>query len=764
MSKEINVVEAFKDMLKNQYNRVQEHVKEFEISPQKFTNRISLLLILTLSVVVRLYPILKGWDPLIKAFDPQFQLRSADYILNNGLIAFFKWRDMFSWYPYGREVGSTMYIMVPLMVDFSYLVLNALGFKVSLQFAAFLVPVIFGTLGVLYIYRLASELISERAGLFAAIIMSITPAYLSRSIAGFVDNESIGVLLTVASFFYFSQALNHDDLRSAIKAGVALALLASSWGAFRFGYDLVALYALVLVMTGNYSARLLKQYSMTVGVASSLMILLPRISGGFLLDAEGLGPLGILLIMMVFGIIQNASRDLNPEQFRRLVISSFVVILALAIALAALLVSIGFLGKIGDKFISVLLPGDRNKLPLIDSVAEHQPLSWGSFYFNMNTMVFFIPIGIYEAIRKPTEKNLFILTLGLTSIYFSGSMIRLMLLLAPAAVLLTALAIDQLLISYGLIAHKRINKTSVRASRLRRTQKIGEVEIIITYFIILIFVGSIISNGLNAADQRFSSPELTPGQSPKDSFADWPQAFEWMKTHTSYKLWAQNSSEDRPGNPPIMLSWWDYGYYITSLGETASLVDNATTNSTQIGTVGTMLMWNTSASIKLMYKYNVQYILINSAGGLLNFGSDIGKSIWMIRISEQYTPEYGIVEEDYYTRNEGYMGKYADSTLFQLMAYKSPGMGDSPFVDRNGWSNTVADSLKDVNVLEIPPYFKEVFRSDGYLANPGTSVPGDFPFIRIYKVIYPDDIELQVAEFDQTMAKIRANMAEDNSS
>jgi len=756
MSREINPVEAFKDMLKNQYERFREHVKEFEISPQKFTNRISLLLILTLSVVVRLYPLLKGWDPLIKAFDPQFQIRSAGYILDNGFIAFFKWRDMFSWFPYGREVGSTMYIMIPTMVDFTYLVLNALGFHVTLRFAAFLMPVIFGTLGVLYTYRLASELISERAGLFAAIMMSITPAYLSRSIAGFVDNESIGVLLTVGSFFYFAQALRKDSFPSAVKAGVTLALLAGTWGAFRFAYDLVALYALILVMTGNYSSRLLRQYSMTIGVSSSLMILLPRISGKFIFDTEGLGPIGVLGIILIFGMIQNASKDLNPQQFKRFVISSFVIVVVFAAVIATILISFGFLGKIGDKFISVLLPGDRNSLPLINSVAEHQPLTWGSFYFNMNTMVFFIPMGIYEAIRKPTERNIFILVLGLSSIYFSGSMIRLMLLLAPAAVLLSALAIDQLLIAYGLIAHKRITKTKTRTSRLRQTKKITEIEIIITYVIILIFLGSMINNGLTAADQRFSSPELTPGNTPADAYTDWPQTFDWMKTHTSFKLWAQNESATSTV-PPVMLSWWDYGYYLTSLGDTATLVDGGTTNSTQIGVAGTMLMWNASASIKLMYKYHVQYVLVNSAAGLLNLGSDIGKSIWMIRISHQYTPEFGIKEADYYTRTEGYHGKYVDSVLFQLMAYKAPEMGDSPFFQKNQWANTVADKLQNENVLELPPYFQEVFRSDGILQS-AASAPGSFPFIRIYKVNYPDDIEQQVAQFDQMMAQIRANM------
>ncbi len=750
--------DRFKELTERVGERVKEHFREYEVEKGSAMKHVSLIIILTLAFVVRLFPTLLGWDPLIKAFDPWFQLRSAGYILQNGLIAFFKWHDYYSWYPYGREVGVSMYIAIPLATIFIYSILQFLGFNITLTFAGYLVPVVFGTIAVYVSYLLGKELVSDRGGLIVALIMAVTPSYVQRSIAGFLDNEALGVLFTMLSFYFFVRALRRNSAGSAILAGISLFLLSTSWGAFRFGYDLIGIYALVLVMTGHYSERLVKTYTITISVSSLLMILIPRIGGAFLLSTEGVGPIGVIVFLILFGIIQNLASTLPPKVFRQFIILSFVTLLTVIGLAAIALASIGALEAIGDKFISVILPDSRSALPLIDSVSEHQPLTWGSLYFNISTMVFFIPIGLYFAINKPTERNLFILTWGLITIYFSGSMIRLMLILAPAAALLTALAVDNLLIPYALISHKRIKVTKATM----RMKRIGNAHTFLAYLTVFALLAIMVGAGINAAADRYSRPEITPSLDgkPNGALDDWMEAFEWMRTHTSYKKHIKENGMD--SLPPVMVSWWDYGYYITSLGETITLVDNATINSTQIATVGTMLMWNASAAINLMYKYNVQYVLVYSAAGVLSLSSDIGKAIWMIRISEQYTPQYGVKESDYFDQGSGYKEKFYQSVLYNLMAYAPPDMtgidqSRPPFIDRKGLKDSLLPDLDSHPVTSLT-YFKEVFRSSGYPpGGAGAPASGDYPLIRIYQVIYPEDMALRINEFDQTMAKIYEN-------
>ena len=756
MAEEIDLGKWFKEKFSIFQKKIKDHFDEYDFNRASIAHNISLTLILIIAVTIRLFPYLKGWDPTIKAFDPHMQLRAAHYILDYGFIDFLKWWDTLSWYPYGSPKGSSLYFAVPVAIVLVYKILTFVGFSITVELAAYLVPVIFGTLGVYYSYLLGKELVSPRGGLFSALIMAVIPAYVSRSIAGFVDNESVGVLFTVMAFYYFSRAFIRDSNKDAILAGLSMALLGSSWGAFRFAFDLMPIYALVIVITGNFSIRFLRAYITTISISTLLMMMVPRIGPHFIIATEGLAPVGMIAFLVLYGLLLNLSQVLKPESFRKVLIVGFLSLILLLGGLFLLLLSTGSVSVIGSKFISVLLPESRNALPLIDSVSEHLPLAWGNLYANLSTLLFFMPLGVYFAIRNPTERNLFILTFGLTTIYFSGSMVRLMLILAPSAAILTALAIDNLLMPFAFAAHGRIKLTKTTMT----LPSIGGQNAAASYLIVYALLIFTLSSGINTAGDLYSTPELTPGNDPSNLLDDWLQTFAWMRGHTSFysSLPKTNFAGLDSGQPPVMLSWWDYGYYITAEGDTISLVDNATTNSTQIATVGTMLMWNETAAINLMYMYNVQYVLVVPAGGQVGLGSDLGKSIWMIRISEQYTPEFGVDEDDYFG-SSGYVNKYYQSVLYRLMAYESPDMNlESGTGSKPPFINDNAGLVPDLRENNVPAnsllYFTEVFRSSGLVP----TAPGDFPFIRIFRVDYPDDIDLRVNEFQLTMSKIRNNM------
>jgi len=769
-SNEIELTEAAREWFDRRTRQVRDHFEEYDLDKATIAHRVSLILTILIAFVVRLYPLLLGWDPLIKAFDPWMQLRAAEYIIDNGFLNFLTWYDTFSWYPYGRLTGASLYFGVPLAIVLVYNVLTFVGFNVTVQFAATLVPVIFGTITIMVIYLLATELISRRAGLFAALVMSVTPSFLSRSILGFVDNESIGVLFTVLTFYFFSRAFLRDSNKSAILAGFFMFALASSWGAFRFAYDLFPVIALVMVITGKMTPRFLRAYVTTISISTILLIMVPRTGGKFINDLEGLAPIGMVAFLVLFSILQNLSRNLSPEAFKNVIVVGFAAIAVTLGGIFTILVATGVIDNIGDKFVSVLLPTVRNDLPLIDSVSEHLPLAWGSLYSNLSTLVFFIPVGIFFALRNPTEKNIFILVFGLVTIYFSGSMVRLMLILAPAAAILTALAIDNLLLPFAYATHGRIRLTKITMSM----DSIGGQNSVGAYVTVFALMAIMLSTGVVAAGERFSTPEITPGQTPETALTDWLEAFDWMHKNTAYSQYSVNGYEGlKDGQPPVMLSWWDYGYYITANGETISLVDNATTNSTQIGTVGSMMMYNESTSIALMYKYNIKHVLVVPAGGQLGLGSDVGKSIWMIRIAEKNAPVYGITEEEYFDDNAGggYTDKYFESVMWRLMAYHAPDMGEDsngigrpPFYTGQGGGqgglNSLVSDFRSDGVVNSLDFFTEVFRSTGVTP----AAPGLYPFIRIYEVNYPADIEQRVNAFDESIAKAQAALdaAEDD--
>jgi asparagine N-glycosylation enzyme membrane subunit Stt3 len=331
-------------------------------------------------------------------------------------------------------------------------------------------------------------------------------------------------------------------------------------------------------------------------------------------------------------------------------------------------------------------------------------------------------------------------------------MVRLILLLAPAAALLSAMAIDKLLYTYSLSAH---GKMALTKRKIRITKSIGRDEAIIAYLVIF---GLLVTFSIHSVKlgEQFSNSEMAPVffLQPGVPSTDWQETLLWLRT---------NAQGDGivPNSPAVVMSWWDYGYWITNYGNATSLVDNATTNKTQIGTVGTMLMWNFTESVKLMYKYNVKYVLINSQAGIPGLGSDLSKAIWCIRIAGATVPQYGVNEDEFYGLTEDqrgyeYKDRYYDSVLYRLAAYdKDTGYAwDSTFSGTPTSENPgLLSKAKDNAVYDLTgddgfTYFKEVFRSYGFTQYAQNARL--YPLIRIFEVVYPENIAQASAElFDR---------------
>ena len=48
----------------------------------------------------------------LNEFDPFFNYRATEYIVNNGADSYFEWNDDLSWYPHGRDVSWSSQVML----------------------------------------------------------------------------------------------------------------------------------------------------------------------------------------------------------------------------------------------------------------------------------------------------------------------------------------------------------------------------------------------------------------------------------------------------------------------------------------------------------------------------------------------------------------------------------------------------------------------------------------------------------------------------
>lgn len=143
---------------------------------------------------------------------------------------------------------------------------------------------------------------------------------------------------------------------------------------------------------------------------------------------------------------------------------------ALALGLAS-----GYISPWTGRFYSLLDPTyAKDNIPIIASVAEHQPTSWSSFMFDFHVLLILFPAGLYFCFKKLTDASIFVIIYALTSLYFSGVMVRLILVATPAICLISAVAVSATLKTLtGLLREKApISTTSKSVGSSKASAKV----------------------------------------------------------------------------------------------------------------------------------------------------------------------------------------------------------------------------------------------------------------------------------------------------
>ncbi|MFW9777843.1 MAG: STT3 domain-containing protein [Candidatus Heimdallarchaeota archaeon] len=622
----------------------------------------SLVLIFVIAFILRILPFFQ-YEVILSANDPYSQLRAAEYISEHGLFAFLSWVDNQTWYPEGRHWGKSQYLGTPLSAVFLHEVALFLGIDIPLRVIAYFQPAIMGSLTTMAIYFLGKELANKKVGLLSALLLAISAGHLQRTTAGFFDNEGLGILFLVLSLYFYSRALRTDSIFSAIFAGLSLGVLSGSWGASTYVFNLLALHAFLLVLFKKYSDRLLISYSGSILIGSFIMALIPRNGPTSLLSIDSLIPLGAVGFLVLVAVWNYFGKyyDTTLVYDRTRPFLPYLIILA-GVGVIILLLS-GVLTNLSSKFATVILPFFRAETPIFESVSEYKVVTWLAFFSNIGILIVFLPLTVYYLWEQPTERNFLLLLFGVTSIFFAGSMVRLALILAPAASLLIARGVDQTLLPFVLTFQERF---ALSRRKIRISQPLTNEHTAIAFAFIGLFLFSSVMLASEAVVQSIYAPSiLTPvvGENGWIIGNDWQEAIAWLDYHVTI-------------NDGTVASWWDYGYWISGNSNTTILVDNATINSTKIANIGCMLVLNPRESLKIAKIYDVSYIILlvsDGYGGVPpHADSDLGKVPWFVRIGEKSGNIVQINQTDYLDYDdrgqfiEGYINKFYDSVFWAL--------------------------------------------------------------------------------------------------
>ena len=705
------------------------HRPKSKISRGSVMLALALMIIFAAALLLRLAPLFDS-QPVVRAFDPWFQLKVTDYIAQNGFSAFFTWYDDTTWVPFGRDMARTTYVGVPFTSAFFYFLLNGFGIDVSVTAVSLVLPAFMGALTAIVAFFLGKELYNDTVGLFTGAFTAFIPAFLQRTVGGFYDNECIGVFAIVLTTFLFMRGLKRGSLISSVGAGLSLGYLLVSWGASEFMLGLLALYGFIMLAMGRYSQRLLSSYLITISLGIFIGDLVPRNGFANLTQFAILAPIGVGGLLVLYeiwlrigGYREATASALAPHMKPILfgLITPVIGVVSYLIYTSATPLTISPynsnpLLKIGSKFLTVINPFTRLDQRILASVAEHLPSPWGSFYNTLLVLIFFFPLGMYFLFKRGRDEDWLIFLYGLTSVYFAGSMIRLSLILAPGVAVLSAVATYNILEPYA----KVVTQRSVFERRRFRMSSSLTSEHALTAFA---FVGLLLSVnvilGVQYVSDQVGNPEFA--QAPLSSTyqtTDWQVAMTYIRN-----VLPQGS---------IIASWWDYGYWINSAADAETIVDNGTLNTTQIALMGYALMaLNLTESLKTFKLWNTTHVLVYWGHRYSGFGGDDGKWPWMVRIAEDRFGTALIDDATYLGTNDATLEPFYSSTLYKLLSYGEPkddeeasilGLSDTRIqVDKLFWDDT---DWVDHMPVSLHGAFKDPFISSAY----GT--------VKIYEIDY----------------------------
>ena len=301
------------------------------------------------------------------------------------------------------------------------------------------VPAFIAALSCLILYFVGKDMGGRTVGLFSALFLALAPSYLQRSSLGFYDTEVAGVLGFVLFLFFFMRSM--DGKRSlttsiiySVGAGLSLAYFICGWGAAYYATALAALFVFVLVLLRRYTPRMLLNYSLIFGIALMIGTKVPYLGINYLTSGAVVPVAGVFVVLLIAELLRNNISIKNKLTFAAVTIGLLIV--AFAVLLAT-----GSLADLAGKFVTVVDPFIRGSEALVSSVAEQRITAWANVYTELGISILFFLVGLYFTLKKPTNRNIFLLIFGATSLYFANSMVRLLVLFAPAFAIIAAIGI-----------------------------------------------------------------------------------------------------------------------------------------------------------------------------------------------------------------------------------------------------------------------------------------------------------------------------------
>jgi len=669
-----------------------------------------LVLAFSMSFLIRSQPADYGYE--LMEFDPFFNFRATEYIVENGFTEYFQWHDTKTWYlpenspdiSSGRNVSATSQSMLHFTAAITY---EIFGGNSSLYDFTILFPAVIGSLTVIVIFGLVRVFGGTTAGLFASLLFAVSLPILIRGTIGWFKSEPLGIFYALLALYLFFSGIRSKNKKIAfskiILGGIVMTFAMASWGGIQFFIIPLGLFILALPFVRKDHKFLIWSVPLFVGTFLLSAIMFERPGFGFIFGLGGISLIipTIFLVLCIF--IQKISKDKNKLRNGLILLFTLILVGSFLITINE---ELDFLPLPSFRYLNALNPFLTTLDPLTDSVSEHSTTSLKLSFFFHSILLIFSAIGAWFLLSKKIlssiifERNdmrVFVLIMGITGVYVSSAFIRLEVFASISLIFLTSIGLSILI--------KEIFKINLSKKKNYLLKILSIVIIFILFTIPLVYPAN--SNWINSLD---FPPTILNGGTTYPPSNDWLESLEWIKL---------NTPEDS-----VVASWWDYGYWISTVAERTTLIDNATLGNWQIANVAKIFMSTPDEAWNLLTEWDVDYVVVYVAaqrlngdvGGqpiyILNGGGDESKKPWFMRIGDvelsKYLESDGQTGTNYFW-NETLLGQMIPYNI--ILYYNEEYQQSSEFF-QNGF---VPISVSEINYLDNGNYpLKLVYTSPSF--------------------------------------------------
>ena len=616
-----------------------------------------------------------GWA-LGPDLDPYLFLRWAEYIVQNGTIMA---HDAMRYVPLGFDTSGEL-LLLPYMIAWFHNILAFLGLTDSVTHSAVLFPAVMFSLTVAAFFFMTQEMFTLKLGtkyasllaLSASVLLTIISALLPRTIAGIPEKESIGFLFMFIAFWGFIGAWNalHWKKRGGM---LALAILgtvamANAWGGFVYIFVTLAIACAIMFLYNHINHTNKVVYALWLLIATALILLTTNrysLIGLVISPVTGLA-YGVLAMIGVEYVLKDRLKIKVPYEDK---VPSQVLYICIA-GVLGLVVGIGVLGfdHIVQQILSV-----KNALvsPIVDrfgvTVAENrQPFftewirsfsktffftfivgslillyslfngyaqktrivktgvfayfliaiifsrydpssvfngtNWISLLFYASGLIALLAVFGYYYVKGERGNFDFgyivLLSLFFFSVVSARGSVRTIMVLVPAAAILA---------SYAAVTCYVKSKESKHTPNYLAWCAVG-IALLLLHTSFLAGSSTFFSDNFctGSASSFFKESYCTAkGFGPSAYTQQWQQAMAWVR---------ENTAEDA-----VFAHWWDYGYWVQSIGKRATVLDGGNLYGYWNHLMGRLALTGNSSEQLFQYfkTHEVTHLLIDS--------TDIGK-------------------------------------------------------------------------------------------------------------------------------------------